>query len=810
MRSSFLDYAMSVIVSRALPDVRDGLKPVHRRVLYGMHEAGLQPNRPYKKSAATVGDVMGKYHPHGDSAIYDTLVRMAQPFSLRYPLVDGQGNFGSIDDDPPAAMRYCVDAPTRGSRRPTAPSGSTRSRARRAAGVGQRQSISRCSTGSAGRSARRCSSTPASTRRCVCGRARATSSPARTTTRCSCLVDMVGVPLLLWKQLEEIQRRRPRAARADGPRRRGMARSSASAQEALLLGAFVAEGWFSETRGGFNNVDSRVLRLRSSTRTTRSWAARGTSARRHDRLGLGRSTSSTSRTSTRVRESSLAALIGRRQRGQGDPRARLAVRQRRSSAIFLQSLFTGDGSSSLLPRNTIQISYSTYSEQLAKDVQLLLLEFGVVSRLCRYAKGETKVVITNRRDARRFALDVGFLGAKQEKLERDLATIPRDEQRARATTTSRTWPTTSAATAARAGSTRTGCAGTTSTGSSAGSRAAPRSWSGSPPRRCARRRAARDAATTTTPRSRRVEDAGVQPVYSLRVDTDDHSFLTNGFVSHNTEARLSRWRRRCCATSTRTPSTSSRTTTSRAGSRRCCRRASRTCSSTAPTGIAVGMATNMPPHHLGEIDRRGRRDDRQPRRRRRGPDEARQGPRLPDRRVHRRPQRHPRRVPHRPRPHRHARARPHRGAARRQVGDRRSRELPYGVKKGGDTGVIRKIADLVQRQGAHRDLRPRRPLRPHRHAHPGRAEARRGPAGRAQQAVQAHAAAVDVRLQRRRARRRRAADAVAARARHALPRLPARGRHRAARRTSCARPRAARTSSRATSSRSTTSTRSSR
>src|SRR5918998_2731077 len=106
LRSSFLDYAMSVIVSRALPDVREGLKPVHRRVLYGMHEAGMQPNRPYKKCARVVGDVMGTYHPHGDQAIYDTLVRMAQPFSLRYPLVDGQGNFGSIDDDPPAAMRY--------------------------------------------------------------------------------------------------------------------------------------------------------------------------------------------------------------------------------------------------------------------------------------------------------------------------------------------------------------------------------------------------------------------------------------------------------------------------------------------------------------------------------------------------------------------------------------------------------------------------------------------------------------------------------------------------------------------------------
>jgi DNA gyrase subunit A len=106
MRSSYLDYAMSVIVGRALPDVRDGLKPVHRRVLYAMFEGGLGPTRPYKKSAATVGDVMAKFHPHGDSAIYDTLVRMAQDFAMSEKLVDGQGNFGSIDNDPPAAMRY--------------------------------------------------------------------------------------------------------------------------------------------------------------------------------------------------------------------------------------------------------------------------------------------------------------------------------------------------------------------------------------------------------------------------------------------------------------------------------------------------------------------------------------------------------------------------------------------------------------------------------------------------------------------------------------------------------------------------------
>src|SRR5919107_134487 len=106
MHRSYLDYAMSVIIGRALPDARDGLKPVHRRILYAMHEMGLSPSKPYKKSATVVGDVLGKYHPHGDSAVYDAMVRMAQDFSLRYPLVKGQGNFGSVDGDPAAAMRY--------------------------------------------------------------------------------------------------------------------------------------------------------------------------------------------------------------------------------------------------------------------------------------------------------------------------------------------------------------------------------------------------------------------------------------------------------------------------------------------------------------------------------------------------------------------------------------------------------------------------------------------------------------------------------------------------------------------------------
>src|SRR5690606_28656792 len=106
MRNSFLDYAMSVIVSRALPDVRDGLKPVHRRILYSMFELGITPDKPYKKSANVVGNVLARYHPHGDAAVYDSMVRMAQDFSYRYMLIDGHGNFGSVDGDSPAAMRY--------------------------------------------------------------------------------------------------------------------------------------------------------------------------------------------------------------------------------------------------------------------------------------------------------------------------------------------------------------------------------------------------------------------------------------------------------------------------------------------------------------------------------------------------------------------------------------------------------------------------------------------------------------------------------------------------------------------------------
>ena len=203
MRTAYLDYAMSVIVGRALPDVRDGLKPVHRRVLYAMNELGLSPNRSYSKCALIVGEVMGKYHPHGDSAIYDTLVRMAQEFSMRYQLVDGQGNFGSIDDDPAAAMRYCVAGDTRvrtqlghGAHRFARPGRLGQSRILR--------STSRCSTASVAPCAPRCCSTLASIRRCACARAEGYELTGTANHPVLCLVDMAGVPLLMWKLLEEI------------------------------------------------------------------------------------------------------------------------------------------------------------------------------------------------------------------------------------------------------------------------------------------------------------------------------------------------------------------------------------------------------------------------------------------------------------------------------------------------------------------------------------------------------------------------------------------------------------------------------
>ncbi len=596
MRSSYLDYAMSVIVGRALPDARDGLKPVHRRVLYAMHDVGLQPTRAYRKCAFIVGEVMGKYHPHGDSAIYDTLVRMAQDFSLRYQLVDGQGNFGSIDDDPAAAMRYCVSGDTR----VATPSGTVRIDSfAPEVEPNSDNDVDLEVLDRLGRPVKASKLFHSGEHPTLRLRTRHGHELTGTHNHpVLCLVNMEGVPLLLWKLLEEISPgdRVLISRTPQGLEESSLPLSSSDEQLALLAGAFVSEGWISPKRAGFNNVDkdffdSVLDAYDSVVGGTRYVSARhiasGSLLHELDIQNLDA-----------LRESPLVAIVGKASA------KRVPEFVWRSGGAFkrafLRSLFTGDGSSSLLPRNSIQVSYSTYSERLARDVQLLLLESGVVSRICRYEKGEFKVVISNRRDARLFSRNVGFLGAKQTKLADALATIPE---------------------ASRALSHDHVPYVADYIRGEGGSRWSERDWlrrhnvdrierweqGGSAIMERIESAEVRDVVEPLVTGDyfyaevESVEDAGVQPVFSIRVESEDHSFLTNGFVSHNTEARLTRLSTELLRDidadtvdfgpnydeSTQEPLVLP------------ARFPNLLVNGT--SGIAVGMATNIPPHNLREV-----------------------------------------------------------------------------------------------------------------------------------------------------------------------------------------------------------------
>jgi DNA gyrase subunit A len=595
MRTAYLDYAMSVIVGRALPDVRDGLKPVHRRVLYAMNELGLGPTRPYAKCAKIVGEVMGNYHPHGDTAIYDALVRMAQEFSMRNELVDGQGNFGSVDDDPAAAMRYCVAGDTR----VATPSGTVRIDAIvPGAGPNTDTAIELEVLDRLGRPVRASTLFHSGEHPTL----RLTTAEGYQLTGTHnhpvlCLVDMAGVPLLMWRLLEEI-RAGDRVLLNRTPRRAAEVLTQRSRKLALLAGAFVSEGWFGARRAGFNNVDPEFFDsviaayddVVGGPRYVYSRViASGSLCHELDVQNL-----------SALRSSPLAELEGARSADKRVPdfawKAGGAFKR-----VFLQALFTGDGSSSLLPRSTIQVSYSTRSKDLARGVQLLLLEFGVISRLSTSSRGEIKVVITNRRDARLFARRVGFIGAKQAKLERDLSTVPvasralsrdhvpyvSDYIRSKATSSAfsdRDW-------LRRHNVDRI------------------ERWEGASTA-ILERIDSQEVHEVLTPlvsgnyyyaEVASVEPAGVQPVYSLRVDTDDHSFLTNGFVSHNTEARLAR-------IATEMLRDLDMDTVDFTSNYDGSRQEPLVLPARFPnllvngsSGIAVGMATNIPPHNLREV-----------------------------------------------------------------------------------------------------------------------------------------------------------------------------------------------------------------
>ena len=594
MQRSYLDYSMSVIVSRALPDVRDGLKPVHRKILYGMFDGGYLPDRGYVKSSRIIGDVMSNFHPHGNEAIYAALVRMAQPWSLRYPLIDGNGNFGSPGNDPPAAMRYCVTGDTY---------------VRSAAGTVRIDQIVpelapdneadidlkvHDRDGDLVRATKLFHSGEHPTLRL-----RTREGYELTGTHnhpVLCLVAIGGVPVLLWKLLAEIKPRDRVVLQRVVPDELGIP-ALAPVEAAVVAGAFVSEGYVSEGRAGFNNLDRdyffRVL-------AAFDHAVGGERYVYERRLATGRVLFELDvQDLSQLRRGFLGDLVGAGSAEKFVPafvwHAPPAVKR-----AFLQSLFEGDGSSSLPPRGTIQISYSTRSGRLAREVQQLLLEFGVVSRQRRSARGEIKVTVTNRRDARIFAQTVGFLGKKQAKLRSALATMPRTSTalshdhvpyladfirtHGAARWTERDWLARHNVDRIERWETRRG--------------------------QIASHLTSREVLEVAEPLAdgrfyyaevTAVEDAGIHPVYSLRVDSDDHAFVTNGFVSHNTECRLQTLALEMVRdiredTVDFTPNYDGRS------------EEPVVLPSRFPNllvngseGIAVGMATKIPPHNLGEI-----------------------------------------------------------------------------------------------------------------------------------------------------------------------------------------------------------------
>ena len=768
MRTAYLDYAMSVIVGRALPDVRDGLKPVHRRVLYAMNELGLGPTRSYAKCAKIVGEVMGNYHPHGDSAIYDTLVRMAQDFSMRNELVDGQGNFGSLDDDPAAAMRYCVAGDTR----------------------------VRTSTGTVRIDSLVSGALPNSDNTVdieVCDRLgrpvhasllfhsgehpslRLTTVEGYELTGTAnhpvlCLLDMAGVPLLMWKLLEEI-----------GPGERVLLSRNASMVDqplearsrmlAVLAGAFVSEGWFGERRAGFNNIDKDFFDVvigaydeivggarYVNSRTIRS----GSLCHELDIQNLAA-----------LRASPLAELEGLTSERKRVPEF-VWSGQRRIQACLPPSAVRGRRLLFTPPsQHDPDLLFDPQSAICAGEVQQLLLEFGVISRLSHSARGEIKVVITNRRDARLFAERVGFLGAKQPKLDRALARISGQEPRAEP----RPHP------AYR--------------------------WLHSLRRRLDIRRA-RLARRHNVDRIERWEQASTAILERISsaggtrcrlAARQRRLLLRRGRIgrARRRTARLltSRRQRRSLIPDQRLRQPQHRgsprahrhrdAARPRHGHGRLRAQLRRLAPRTAGPALALPQPARQrllghrrrnghqhPPAQPARGDRRHDRLHRRPGDRHRRADAPHQGTGLPDRGDHPRPRGHQGCLRDRSRARARAGARAHRAAQPRQGGDRRHRAAVYG-QEGRRGQPHDQDRGAGQRQTHPRDLRPHRPVGQARHAPGDRAQARRDPEGGAQQALQAHAHADHVRREHGRARRQRPAHAEPAGGDPQLRRPPARG-----------------------------------
>ncbi|HET8615934.1 MAG TPA: DNA gyrase subunit A [Actinomycetales bacterium] len=532
MQGAYLEYAYSVIYSRAIPDARDGLKPVQRRILYTMAEMGLRPDRGHVKCGRIVGDVMGKLHPHGDGAIYDALVRMAQPFSLRVPLVDGHGNFGSLDDGP-AAYRYCIAGDTRIR---LADGSSPTIRDLLALAPNSEEPIDVDVLNRDGKRVHASMGFHSGTHPVLKLR---TSSGHTLTGSYNhpvlCLAVVDGIPQLVWKRLDQL---------AEGDvvalaRHAAMAAVPTAEERHLgvLAGAWVSEGWVSSVRAGFHNCDKRFFqhvhdayaevvggRYHVSERTLRR---SGRTVYELDVQNMGAFASSPMRELIGLKsdEKRVPEFVWR-----GGPGVKRA---------FLMAAFEGDGGITVAPDDSLSLHYSTRSARLADELQELLLEFGVhSSRSFHEVRGEYKLIVSARHDVITFAENVGFLTLKQERLRCLLDELPRVPHRLSGD---------------RAPFVRDYLMRILST-----SRGSGMSWiknhNVDRHERWLSERALllhklkdsdvrRVVSEVMDPGYRYVEVASVErrapePVYSVRVDSDDHSFLAGGFINHNTEARM--------------------------------------------------------------------------------------------------------------------------------------------------------------------------------------------------------------------------------------------------------------------------------
>ena len=407
VKSAYLDYAMSVIVGRAIPDVRDGLKPVQRRILYAMNELGLYPNKPYKKSARVVGEVLGKYHPHGDSSVYDALVRMAQDFTLRYPLVQGQGNFGSIDGDPPAAMRYCVVGDTLINTdmglvkiEDIVPDSKQNSDSPINIKV---QSLNRnINTADMFFNSGKHRTIKIETEEGyeIEG---SFNHPVLTWT-----VEN-GKPVYRWKTLDSIKtgdyvvvsRENDIDSKQD----------LITEEEAVLLGSLVSEGYISENRVGFNNTDMEFAAVFENAFRD----SYGETFCRYERsLKSGKTVIEYQIHHRDTVQSIKEKGFDKKSSDKEIPYVVLKSSKKVQKA-FLKALFESDGSVYETAR-AVNVSYSSKSKKLVKQLQVLLLNFGIISRVHR-DRQNFRLIISGYENLKLFKERVGFIGKKQEKLE---------------------------------------------------------------------------------------------------------------------------------------------------------------------------------------------------------------------------------------------------------------------------------------------------------------------------------------------------------------------------------------------------------